>query len=168
VNTLSTLLQATTTKLGAAPRSEEAQLLDVDGTVLVMLAIFIVLLLILWQFLWKPYLRVRDERVARVEGAREKAAQLEADAATRLSRIETALADARRSGMAEAGKLRLEAQTSEQQLLKEAQETAHKMLVEARAKLDAAVAAERVNLQTQTNLLARQIAEKALGRRLSS
>jgi F-type H+-transporting ATPase subunit b len=168
VNTLATLLQATTTTLGTAPRSEEAQLLDVDGTVLVMLGIFLVLLLILWQFLWKPYLRVRDERVARVEGAREKAAQLEADAATRLTHIETALAEARRSGIAETNKLRLEAQSREQQIITEAQAAGHKMLVEARTKLDAAVAAERVNLQTQTNLLARQIAEKTLGRRLLS
>jgi len=168
VNTLATLLQATTKTLGAAPRSEEAQLLDVDGTVFIMLGIFLVLLLILWQFLWKPYLRVRDERVARVEGARAKTAQLEADAATRLTHIETALAEARRSGIADMNKLRLAAQTREQQILAEAQEAAHKLLVEARAKLEAAVAAERVNLQTQTNLLARQIAEKTLGRRLSS
>jgi F-type H+-transporting ATPase subunit b len=154
--------------LDAAPRSAETQLLDIDGTVFVMLGIFLVLLLILWQFLWKPYLRVRDERVARVEGAREKAAQLDADAATRLTRIDTALAEARRTGNAEMGKLRLEAQAREQKIIAEAQEAARKMLVDARVKLDAALATEKVNLQTHTDLLGRQIAEKALGRRLAS
>jgi F-type H+-transporting ATPase subunit b len=154
--------------LGAAPRSAEPQLLDIDGTVFIMLGIFLALLLILWQFLWKPYLRVRDERVARVEGAREKAAQLEADAAARLTRIETALADARRAGMAETNKLRLEAQAREQQIVTEAQDAARQMMLEARAKLDAALLAEKANLQTHTNLLARQIAEKTLGRSLAS
>ena len=154
--------------LDAAPRSAEAQLLDIDGTVFVMLGIFLVLLLILWQFLWKPYLRVRDERVARVEGAREKAAQLDADAATRLTRIETALAEARRTGNVEMGKLRLEAQAREQKIIAEAQEAARKMLVDARAKLDAALATEKANLHKHTDLLGRQIAEKALGRRLAS
>jgi F-type H+-transporting ATPase subunit b len=168
VNVSVTLLQATTTKLGAAPRSAEAQLLDIDGTVFVMLGIFLVLLLVLWQFLWKPYLRVRDERVARVEGAREKATQLEADAAARLERIETALAEARRAGLAETNKLRLEAQAREQQIVTQAQNAARKMVLEARAKLDATLLAEKANLQTHTNHLARQIAEKALGRSLAS
>jgi len=167
VNAFVTLLQATTTTLGAAPRSEETQLLDVDGTVFVMLGIFLLLLLILWQFLWKPYLRVRDERVARVEGAREKAAKLEADAATRLSRIESALAEARRAGMAENNQMRLVAQEREQQLLAEAQQAAHKLLVQARAQIDATLVTEKAMLQKHTDSLAQQIAEKTLGRRLA-
>lgn len=168
MNASATLLQTTVTMLSAAPRSAEAQLLDIDGTVFVMLGLFLVLLLILWQFLWKPYLRVRDERVSRVEGAREKAAQLEADAAARLVRIETALTEARRNGSAEIAKLRHEAQAREQQIITEAQDSARKMMLEARAKLDAALTAEKANLQQQTNLLGRQIAEKALGRRMAS
>jgi len=168
VNASVTLLQATTTMLGAAPRSPEVQLLDIDGTVFVMLGIFLVLLGILWLFLWKPYLRVRDERVCRIEGAREKATQLEADAAARLTRIEIGLAEARRAGLAETTKLRTEAQAREQKIITEAQDAARKMMIEARAKLDAALATEKANLQQQTSLLGRQIAEKTLGRRLAS
>ncbi len=152
----------------AAPRSEEPQILDLDGSLFVMLGIFLVLVFILWQILWRPYLRVRDERVARVEGARAKAEQLESDAATRLSRIEAALTEARRSGIAESSKLRLQAQEREQQIVAEAQEAARKMMIEARARLDAALEAERATLQEHTNLLGRQIAEKALGRGLAS
>jgi F-type H+-transporting ATPase subunit b len=163
-----THLQATTTLLATAPRAEESQLLDVDGSVVVMLSIFLVLLLILWRFLWRPYLRVRDERVARTEGAREKATQLEADAAARTAKVEGALTDARRAALAEMGKLRQEAQAREQQLIAEAQEAARKMLVEARAKLDVAVANEKANLREQTAIIGRQIAEKALGRSMAS
>ena len=168
MNAYLTQFQATTTLLLAAPRSEETQLLDLDGTVFVMLGIFLALLVILWRFLWQPYLRVRDERVARVEGAREKAATLEADAATRLVRIETALAEARRNAGAETAKLRTEAQASEQQLITQAQDSARAMMVEARSKLDTALATEKANLQKHTKDLARQIAEKTLGRRLAS
>lgn len=163
-----TLLQATSTILSSAPQASEPQLLDLDGTVFVMLGIFLVLLLVLWQFLWKPYLRVRDERVARTEGARAKAAEMEAEAAARVERIETALAEARKSGNAEMAKLRQDAQTREQQIIAESQGAARRMLVEARAKLDATVATEKANLQTETGVLARQIAEKAIGRRLAS
>jgi F-type H+-transporting ATPase subunit b len=154
--------------LASAPQAGEAQLLDVDGSVFIMLGIFLVLLLILWQFLWKPYLRVRDERVARTDGARATAAELEREAGARLGRIEAALAEARRQGNAEMAKLRLEAQAKEQQVIAESQQAARKMMAEARAKLDASVAAEKANLKTETDLLGRQIAEKALGRRLAS
>jgi len=133
-----------------------------------MLGIFLVLLFILWPLLWRPYLRVRDERVARVEGARDQAAKLEAETASRLARIETSLAEARRGGNAEVGKLRLEGQTREQQILSQAHDAARTRLVEARAKLEGVIAAEKANLQAQTTLLAREIAEKAVGRKLGS
>jgi F-type H+-transporting ATPase subunit b len=168
VNSSHLLLQATSTVLASAPQAGEAQLLDLDGTVFIMLGLFLVLLLILWQFLWKPYLRVRDERVSRTEGARAKAAELESEAAARLARIEAALAEARRNGNAEMAKLRQEAQEKEQQIIAASQEAARKMMTEARSKLDASVATEKANLQMETGLLARQIAEKALGRRLAS
>ena len=52
--------------LTAAPEAHEPQLIDIDHTVFVQLGIFLVLFLVLSKFLWKPYLRVRTERVARV------------------------------------------------------------------------------------------------------
>ena len=152
----------------AAPRSHEAQLLDVDGTVLLMLGIFLLLLLLLWLVLWRPYLRVRDERVARLDGAREKAGQLDAEAAARLARIEAQLAEARRSGDAETVRLRQEAQAREQKIIAEAQAAARQMMAEAKAKLEATVANEKAMLEQQTAHLARDIAEKALGRSLAS
>ena len=50
----------------------------------------------------------------------------------------------------------------------EAQAAAHKMLAEARSKLDAALTAERARLEISATTLGREIAEKALGRRLAS
>lgn len=168
MNSSFSLLQATSTVLASAPQAAEPQLLDLDGTVFIMLGIFLILLLVLWQFLWKPYLRVRDERVTRTEGTRAKASELENEAAARLARIEAALTEARKNGSAEMATLRQEAQAKEQQIIAASQEAARKMMTEARAKLDASVAQEKANLQTETGLLARQIAEKALGRRLAS
>ena len=84
----------------SAPPAEvhSPQLIDVDGTVFVQLGLFLVLALVLTKLLWKPYLRVRTERVARVEGYREEAARLETDAQQRLARADAALAEARRKG----------------------------------------------------------------------
>ncbi len=165
VHPLAILLQAATSE---APRAREAQLLDIDGTVLIMLGIFLLLVLLLWLVLWRPYLRVRDERVARTDGAREKAEQLAAEARARLERVEARLAEARRSGDAETARLRQEAQAREQKIIGDAQEAARRLMTEARAKLDATVANEKAMLEQQMELLARDIAEKALGRSLAS
>lgn len=163
MNTLVSLLQA-----NIAPRSAEAQLLDVDGTVVIMLGLFLLLMLVLWQFLWKPYLAVRDERVARVEGTRKEASTLEAETQARMTQMEKDLSEARRSANAELAKLRLAAQAQEQQIVGDAQAAAQKSLAESLASLDTTLNTERANLQSHTATLAREMAEKTLGRRLAS
>ena len=150
------------------PQAGEQQLLDMDSTVFVMLGIFLLVALILTQWLWKPYLRVRDERVRRVEGARAEVERLEANSAGRLARIEAQLTEARKAGHAERAQARAQALAREQQIVAEAQAAAYKMLAEARAKLEATLAAERARLQDSAATLGREIAEKALGRRLAS
>jgi F-type H+-transporting ATPase subunit b len=153
---------------GTAPQSGESQLLDIDSTVYVMLGMFLVLAFILTQWLWKPYLRVREERVRRVEGAKEEADRLEADAAARLARIEAQLVEARKASQAERDKARAAAVAREQEIVAAAQEVARKQLIEARGKLEIALTSERARLAAHANALGREIAEKALGRRLAS
>lgn len=152
----------------SAPQAGESQLLDIDNTVFVMLGLFLVLAFVLTQWLWKPYLRVREERVRRVEGAREEADRLEADAAARLAGIETQLAEARKASQAERAQARTAAVAREQEIVAAAQETARQQLLEARKKLDLALASERIRLATHATTLGREIAEKALGRGLAS
>ncbi len=153
---------------GTAPQAGESQLLDIDNTVFVMLGLFLVLAFILTQWMWKPYLRVRDERIRRVEGAREEADRLEADATARLAGIETQLAEARKASQAERAQARAAVVAREQEIVAAAQEAARKQLVEARTKLDVALASERTRLATHATTLGREIAEKALGRGLVS
>ena len=119
--------------LQAAPEAHEPQLIDVDHTVFIQLGIFLLLMLVLNKFLWKPYLRVRTERVARVDGYREEAVKLEADAQQRLARADAALAEARRVGAGERAVARAEAHTREQTLLAEATAATQRKLAEARA-----------------------------------
>jgi F-type H+-transporting ATPase subunit b len=167
VTTLRCLLEVAP-DTGSVPQAGEQQLLDIDSTVLVMLGLFLLLAFILTRWLWKPYLRVRDERVRRVEGARAEAERLDANSAGRLERIEAQLTEARKAGQAERAQLRAQALVREQQIVTEAQAAAHKMLAEARSKLDAALTAERARLEISATTLGREIAEKALGRRLAS
>lgn len=154
--------------LASAPESHHPQLIDVDGTILVQFGLFLLLLVALSKLLWKPYLRVREERVSRVDGYREEAARLEADAKDRLLRAEAALAEARRVGSGERAVARAEAQTREQTLLAEAMASAQRTLKDARQRLATTVEAERTKLRGEVALTAREAARKILGREVSA
>ena len=154
--------------LQAAPRSHEPQLIDLDGTFFIQLGILFLLMLFLTRLLWRPYLKVRTERVSRVEGYREQAVKLEADAQHRLERAEAALAEARRVGAGERSVARAEAHAREQTLLAEAGAAAQKTLAEARARVAATVAAERGKLEASASATAREAARKILGREVSA
>jgi F-type H+-transporting ATPase subunit b len=151
-----------------APKASEPQLLDLDGTVFVSLALFLLAVFLLTKLLWKPYLRVREERVTRVDGYREDAKRLESEAAARLAKIEVELGEARRLGSAERARVRVEAQKREQEILAQAQAAAQKAVTDARAGVDAAFAAERASMNARAEALGRNAAEHVLGRRLAS
>jgi F-type H+-transporting ATPase subunit b len=147
-----------------APQSHEPQLIDVDGTLLIQLGLFLLLVLVLRHFLWRPYLRVRAERASRVEGYREEAARLEAEAALRMARAEAALAEVRRVGSGERVVARAQAQAREQALLGEANAAARRTLDEARVRLEASLRTERANVQAQAAEAGREAARRILGR----
>jgi F-type H+-transporting ATPase subunit b len=154
--------------VATAPESHEPQLIDLDGTVFVQLGMFLLLMAILRQFLWKPYLKVKGERVARVDGYREEATRLEAEAASRLAKAEAALAEARRVGAGERAEARAVAQKRENELLAQANASAQKALADARARVNASLATERAKLQQTAAEVGTQAARKILGREVSA
>jgi F0F1-type ATP synthase membrane subunit b/b' len=111
---------------------------------------------------------VRTERVARVEGYREEAVQLEADAQQRLARADAALAEARRTGAGERAVARAEAHAREQTLLAEATAAAQRKLADARGRLIAAVQVERQKLESESSQVAAEAARKILGREVTT
>jgi F-type H+-transporting ATPase subunit b len=150
-----------------APEAHEQQLLDVDGTLFLNLGLFLLAMFLLTKFLWRPYLKVREQRSTRVEGYKEEAKRLDAEATARLSKVEAELADARRAGSSERARVRVEAQRREQEILSTAQAAAQKALAEARTRVEAAYNAEKATLATRAEALGREAAEKVLGRRVA-
>jgi F-type H+-transporting ATPase subunit b len=153
--------------LSTAPTSHEPQLIDIDKTVFVQLGIFLLLTIVLYRLLWRPYLRVRGERVTRVEGYRQDVVKMDADTAERLAKAELALAAARRQGSGERANARAEAQTHEQAVLAAANAEAQKTLAAARVRLEATLQTERAKLDAQTRDVAKTAAQRILGREVS-
>ena len=52
-------------------------LIDVDGTVFVQFALFVLMLIVLSRVLFRPYLAMRDARHKGIEGAREEASAMQ-------------------------------------------------------------------------------------------
>ena len=150
----------------SAPAAEvhSPQLIDVDGTVFVQLGLFLVLAYVLTKLLWRPYLRVRTERVSRVEGYRKEAHRMETDASARMAKAEAELAEARRIGSGDRAVARAEARGREQELVAAAQADAQRALGAARTKLDGVVATERARMQAGAGNLGVQAARRILGR----
>jgi F-type H+-transporting ATPase subunit b len=153
---------------GSAPRAHAPQLMDVDGTIFIQLGLFVVAALVMTKLLWKPYLRVRGERVTRVDGYRKDALRMESEAATRMARAENELAEARRVGSGERAVARAEAQAREQTLMAAAQAAAQSALAAARVRLDATVAGEKARLEQGARETATLVARRILGREVAS
>jgi F-type H+-transporting ATPase subunit b len=137
-------------------------------TILAVASAAIVTTLILNRWLFKPLNRILSQRLQRTNEALEKFQEAQDTQAQRLTEIEANLAEARR----EAYELREAGQRAgrerREELMKEARDAAQEMLGAARADIAADVKAARSDLETEADRLSEMIAERLLGRSLTS
>jgi F-type H+-transporting ATPase subunit b len=142
-------------------------LIDIDYTVFVQFALFLILFALSNSLLFQPYLRLRERRKQGIEGARAEAERMSAQADAKLADYETQLARARAAANDEGRKVRAEAAAHEKQVTDASRAQAQKALDEATAKMRAETDAARLQLLPQANALARQLATKLLGREVA-
>jgi F-type H+-transporting ATPase subunit b len=140
---------------------------DFTGTLLVMLAGFVLLIFPLNALLFQPIFRALDERANRIAGARQRSEQLGRDADEVLGRYEAAIREAR--GESEAARqVSLEGAREEQAArTASARSEAERELERARAELSRSVDEARATLRSNAEQLAQAAAERVLGRVLS-
>lgn len=149
----------------AAPAEEKAPpVIDIDGTVLVQFAIFVLLYIILRKFLFAPYLRMRAERASHIEGAEKKAHDLEHRREALDAEYQQRMQKARSSAEDERMKMQAEGRARETELLSQARGRAQERISETQKRIAAQVAAAQAELEKQAEPLAHQIAGKLLGR----
>lgn len=142
-------------------------LIDIDGTVFIQLAIFLVLTLIATRMLFRPYLRLRDERAAGIEGAREEAARMQAQATAQLSDYEAKLATARAKAEDERRSMRAEASAYEREVVDKSRAEATNAVEHAYGVITRDTEAARAQLAPRAGEIARQVATKLLGREVA-
>jgi len=132
-----------------------------------LLVLFLLLIPLVNELLFKPVFRLLDAREERIDGARRRAAQLEHGAAAVLERYRVAVSEVRAESDAER-KATLEAarQTQTEQIARERVEAERRMEATKR-EIDGALESARESLRRDVEALAREAATRILGRALS-
>ena len=150
-----------------AAGGEHGLVLVPDPRMLVALIVLFVLLIAPANALvFKPLLRVLDEREARTVGTRSKAERLEQEAAAILLRYETAVRETRDEGERSRRTLLSEVRSEAQREIAAARRDAEGQFERARGEIDAALESARSSLRGEAQELARQAASQVLGRAL--
>ncbi len=150
-----------------AAAAGDLELMPTGWITAILLVAFVAIVFPLNGLIFRPLLRVMDEREDKIAGARRRAAHVEGQATDALARYEDALRGAREESMLER-RAQLEAARSD--LLtttRRAKAEARKELENAREELDASLRDARETLREGSAELARLAAERILGRSLS-
>lgn len=142
-------------------------LIDIDLTVVVQFVVFLVLFVIANRFLFQPYLRLRERRKAGIDGARDEAERMTAQADAKLAEYEKQLATARDRANEEGRKVKLDAAARVAKVTEEARAGAQQEIDAAQGKMRSETEAARRQLMPQADAIAHAIASKLLGREVA-
>jgi F-type H+-transporting ATPase subunit b len=142
----------------------EHPMLDIDSTAFVQFGIFVVMALASTHWLFKPYLRMREERDAGMDGARKDAENLSAEADAKLADYEDKLAKARARAQEERRKIRADAAEHLNTITSKARTSAQEAMEAATAKVAKETEAARSDLMPKADAIATEMVSKLLGR----
>lgn len=137
---------------------------DLDLTVVGMIALFIVLFIGLKPMLFDPMLKLFEEREKRIDGAKKEARQMDQKSAGAQTKYEAEMARVRGAANLERDKLRAEGQKTENDILSKVREGTSKTLEDGRKRAADEVAKARSQLKADAGTLARDLASRVLGR----
>jgi len=142
--------------------------MDIDITIVVQFAVLLVLLLSLGQLLFKPMLRILDERQARSAGDNLEAQTRESQAETQQKAYQVEMRNARDEAQKVYDRLRLEGMNQEKQLLATTRLEIANFINKNREQLQKDVVVAETQLQPQIQALSNMLVGKLLGREVRS
>lgn len=142
-------------------------LIDIDGTVFIQLGVFLVMAFLATNLLFKPYLKMREERSEAIDGARAEASLLDAEADTLKADGERRMAEARDRALDEQRKVRAEAAAHQREVTETARLKANEALEIAHAKVAEETAKARAELLPRADALAQEIVQNLLSREVA-
>lgn len=140
--------------------------MSINISIVLQMVIFLLVILLLTQLLFRPFLELLKRREEAIQGSRRRAEELLAKATEMMARYQEGIAEARRRAFAARERLRAEALDFESRLIKETKEEVARTLEGLRSRIQAESQLAREALLNQAEAISTEIAEKLLGRRL--
>ena len=142
-------------------------IIDLDATVFFQLVIFAAVFFVLRAWLFKPMLALFDARDTAIDGAKQDARALEADAEDKLRTFEAEMKKVKLEATAERDRIRQDGSRLERELIAKARSDADATMTEATAQMAGEATKVRADMKIAMPTLAGQIADKLLGRKAS-
>ncbi len=151
----------------ALPEAHAAEnVLSLDRTLFMQMAIFIAAIFLLDYLLFKPLLELSQRRRDLTMGAIREAQELEAKTSSLIEDYETRIRNARASFLREREESKRRAQVEALKIVSEARDEAQKLIEDARARIEVETREIRERLRSQVKGIAREITAQILGRRI--
>lgn len=142
-------------------------MISLDWTLGLQFVNFIILLIILNKFLYRPLLKIMAERRETIDGAHIRAKSLDLEIEDKMQRYQQQLSEAKTVANEERGRLKKAAAEEEAVLLTEAHQKATARLQVIKTQVAAEAKDAGKTLKSEAETLAGQIATKILGRELA-
>jgi len=142
-------------------------MIELDPSIVYQIVLFLVLWFVLDKVLFRPYLKLLEEREGKTAGARQDTAELEREGARLKAQYEERIAQAQAAGGAAKESILQEARRRREQVLSQARQEAATTLELERREVARQVAGERQLAAAEATTVARQMASKILGRNLA-
>jgi F-type H+-transporting ATPase subunit b len=135
-----------------------------DGSLIVVLVLFIILVFLLNRLLFRPIGRVLDERQTITEGATNEARAARRMYDARLADYEASIRQARAEGYQRAEQERAAALDARRRVIDEAKAQAHEQIERAKQEIEQQVVRARTALEAESRQIAERISRTVLGR----
>lgn len=142
-------------------------MIEIDKTLFIQLAIFLAFAFLMNQFAFKPFLRLLEERHRRIFGAKEEAERLKEEAERLERTYQEELRRHREEIFRERGALREEGRRQREAMLEAVRGEVQRQVEEARRRIQEGTAEALRDLEGLCQGLAREMAERLLGRPLN-
>ena len=142
-------------------------MIDLDITLLYQIGGFFVLYFILNAVLYKPVLKILDERDKNIRGTKQEAEILEAELQKRLMDYEKKLNEAKARAQEERLRIRQEGLDKEREIIENARKDAHDSLLQAKTKLEGEIKSTLIRLKNEGKVISKGIAERILDRKVA-
>jgi F-type H+-transporting ATPase subunit b len=141
--------------------------MDINVTILFQLALFLFVLVTLTNILFKPFLKILDERYRKIHGRKEEVDRLERLASENQAAYVARVREARNVARQERESLRSAGNDEKRKLLSEVRGEIAQALNETREQVAKSEAEARGQLAAENQALAKQLVAKIAGREVS-